>query len=639
MRFFEFKVPLLEYTLEKDISSSAMMFDLQSIANIAEQIPPENQNITDKVLANLQNTESKITQQLAKAGIELPQSEIDVNPEATPDLQQPVAPAAQQPAPQEIQPQQQAQPDEVNRISQLAGVPKAPVAQQPVPPEEETDDEEKQPIAEATAKDPAVNAAEIKALAERLMSHIDFILKLPISKAFSHSQKMSMIADIEHSIRINKALIKQVKTLTGKLKASEAEKEIAKNFLKKVNSLLEALGNKVQEYKESSVEEKQALSSKERSQVLSKEKNARAFTQNLKHFMFGLIIDITLKPEIHQTNETEIQEFLEACVAGNVINMLSLIAETNGNVESHVNEEFVKLFNIFKTQKIFSYNPGKTSGAIGPGEMALSMMGNPAQKAKKGDLLIGDKEIEVKAGSTSGGRLNSKKITKPAAAWKKAWNPGIQKIVDHIPTGTPIRLKNQETGQVTGVPKENFTTNVINYKSEVSDTGEKIRGAGKEGARYNFNDSGLNALNNDLLTPFSTRQMTLELFYETFNRIILNLEQVEDSLGKTVMELIDSAIPQTDDGRDGGIDVDDMIKAYTLLAYESYHLADGITTIMYLNTESLDYALVENGEDLVDRLGQDIKITGGFNFNDDQQTPTPAYLVMTQAQAAKAARI
>jgi len=575
MRFFEFKVPLLEYTLEKDISTSAMMFDLQSIADIAEQIPPENQNIANKVLANLQNTESKITNQLAKAGIELPAAEVAPEPVAEP--QQPIAPTAQQPAPQEIQPQQQAQPNEIERISQLAGVPQEPVAQQD-PPEEETDDEEEQSLAEA--KDPTVNASEIKALAERLMSHIEFILKLPITKTFSHSQKMAMVADIEHSIRINKALIKQVKTLTGKLKASEADKEIAKNFLRNVNGLLEALGNKVQEFKESSVEEKQALSSKERSQVLSKEKNARAFTQNLKHFMFGLIIDITLKPEIHQTNETEIQEFLEACVAGDVINMLSLIAETNGNVESHVNEEFIKLFNIFKTQKIFSYNPGKTSGAIGPGEMALSMMGNPAQKAKKGDLLIGDKEIEVKAGSTSGGRLNSKKITKPAAAWKKAWTPGIQKIVDSIPAGTPIRLKNQETGQVVGVPKENFTANVVNYKTEVTDTGEKVKGAGKEGARYNFNDTGLNALNNDLLRPFSTRALTSELFYETFRRIILNLDQVEDSLGQTAMELIDSAIPTTEDGRDGGIDVDSMIKAYTLLAYESYHLADGITTIM-----------------------------------------------------------
>jgi hypothetical protein len=636
MRFFEFKQPLLEYTLEKDISTSTMMFDLQSIANIAEEIPPENQAITNKILANLQGTESKITQQLAKLGIELPDAGIDVTPEPVATPQEPVAQQAQQAEPQ---PAQQAQSDEVNRVAQLAGVPQ--IAQTPTPQDsdEQEDEPEEEKLAEAKTQDPSVTSGEIKALAERLMSHIDFILKLPITKTFSHAQKMSMVADIEHSIKINKALIKQVKTLTGKLKASEAEKEIAKNFLKEVNSLLEALGNKVQEFKETSVEEKQALNSKERSQVLSKEKNARAFTQNLKHFMFGLIIDITLKPEIHQTNETEIKEFLQACVAGKVINMLSLIAETNGNVESHVNEEFMKLFNIFKTQKIFSYNPGKTSGAIGPGEMALSMMGNPAQKAKKGDLLIGDKEIEVKAGSTSGGRLNSKKITKPAAAWKKAWTPGIQKIVSHIPKGTPIRIKDQETGQVVAVTKDNFSPNIINYKKEVSDTGEKIKGAGKEGARYNFNETGLTALNNDILRPFSTRELTVELFWETFRRIILNLEQVEESLGRTALELIDSAIPQTEDGRDGGIDVDAMIKAYTLLAYESYHLADGITTIMYLNTESLDYALVENGNDLIDRLGQDIKVTGGFNFNDDQQTPTPAYLVMTQAQAAKAQRV
>lgn len=628
MRFSEFKTSLLEYTLTKDLSSSTMMFDLQAIANIAEQIPPEDQKITDKILANLQSTEAKIATQLVRYGIDAPAEEQPAEPEAQ---------AAPVEVPAEPVAQAQPQPSEVDRVKQLAGVAQAEPAE--IPAEAEPEEEPEQ--TELTeAAEPEVTASEIKALAERLMMHANIILAQPITKTFTHAVKMSMVSDIERSIKINKSLIKQVKTLTGKLKASEAEKEIAKNFLRKVNSLLEQLGNKVQEFKETTEEEKQALKSKERTQLISKEKNAKAFTQNLKHFMFGLIIDITLKPEIHETNETEIEEFLKACVAGDVIDMLSLIAETNGNIEDHVNEEFVKLFTIFKTQKIFSYNPGKTSGAIGPGEMALSMMGNPAQKAKKGDLLIGDKEIEVKAGSNSGGRLNSKKITKPAAAWKKAWTPGIQKIVDHIPKGTPIRVKDQETGQVVAVTKENFNPNIINYKKDVNtETGETIKGAGKEGARYNFNETGLAALNNDILRPFSTRSLTTELFFNTFERIILNLDQVEASLGQTAAELIDAAIPETEDGRDGGIDVDAMIKAYTLLAYESYHLADGITTIMYLHTDSLDYALVEDGYDLVNRLGSDIKMTGGFNFNDDQQTPTPAYLVMTQAQAAKAAKV
>lgn len=617
MRFTEFKTTLLESAINREISTSTMMYDLQTIANLSAEVDPAEEKVLDNVLNTLLSTESRVTRSLAKYGIELPDPEVQTaEPMAEPA---PVAePVAAEPAP--VEPM--AEPAAVDAP---APIEPTEVEPEPTEPEEET-------LAEAKAE-AVPTAAEIKATAERMMGHIQFILSLPITKAFPHNKKMEMVYDFETSIKQSKALIKQVKSLTGKLKLSEAEKEIAKNFLREVNGLLEKLGDKVQNYNETSSEHKASMGSKERSQLVKKEFNAKAFTNNLKHFMFGLIIDITLKPEIHQTNEDEIRQFLEACVAGNVIDMLSLISETNGNVEDHVNEEFMKLFTIFKTQKIFSYNPGKTSGAIGPGEMALSMMGSPVRKAEqKGDLVIGDKEIEVKAGSSSGGRLNSKKITKPGAAWKEAWTPGIENILKAIPKGTPVRMKDPETGQVVGVPKEQFTPNVKNYKK--AEDGSK--GSAKVGARYNFNQQGLNALNDDLLTPFSTRALTTELFWNTFNKIILNLEEVEESLGQTAAEMIDAAIP-AEGGRDGGIDVDAIIAAYTKLAYESYHLADGITTIMYLNTESLDYALIENGEDLVSRIGQDIKITGGFNFNDDQQTPTPAYLVMTQAQAAKAA--
>jgi len=617
MRFTEFKTTLLESAINRELSTSTMMYDLRTIANLSSQIDPAEEKVLDNVLNTLLSSEAKVTKDLARLGIELPAT--DIAPE------EPVA----EPAPV-------AEP-----VAEPVAAPVAAPVDEPAPVEPtETEPEPTEPVEDeaeqlAEAKAEAVpTASEIQATAERIMGHIQFLLGLPISKAFPHNKKMEMVHDFELSIKHSKALIKQVKSLTGKLKLSEAEKEIAKSFLREVNGLLEKLGDKVQNYNETSAEHKAAIGSKERSQLVKKEFNAKAFTNNLKHFMFGLIIDITLKPEIHQTNEDEIKAFLEACVAGNVIDMITLISESNGNVEEHVNEEFMKLFTIFKTQKIFSYNPGKTSGAIGPGEMALSMMGSPVRKAEqRGDLIVGDKEIEVKAGSSSGGRLNSKKITKPGAAWKEAWTPGIEKILKSIPQGTPVRMKDPETGQVVGVPKEQFTPNVKNYKK--AEDGSKT-GAAKVGARYNFNQQGLNALNDDLLTPFSTRALTTELFWNTFNKIILNLEEVEESLGQTAAEMIDAAIP-AEGGRDGGIDVDALIAAYTKLAYESYHLADGITTIMYLNTESLDYALIENGDDLVSRIGQDIKITGGFNFNDDQQTPTPAYLVMTQAQAAKAA--
>ena len=56
---------------------------------------------------------------------------------------------------------------------------------------------------------------------------------------------------------------------------------------------------------------------------------------------------------------------------------------------------------------------------------------------------------------------------------------------------------------------------------------------------------------------------------------------------------------------------------------------------MFLNTETLDYTIAKNGDDLAEKmLGKGeatVRISGGFNFNDDQQSATPAYLAVARS--------
>ena len=86
---------------------------------------------------------------------------------------------------------------------------------------------------------------------------------------------------------------------------------------------------------------------------------------------------------------------------------------------------------------------------------------------------------------------------------------------------------------------------------------------------------------------------------------------------------------------DGTIIVPAMIEAYTKLAYASYNRADGVEAIMFLNTETLDYTIAKNGDDLAEKMlgkGEStVRISGGFNFNDDQQSATPAYLAVARS--------
>jgi hypothetical protein len=78
---------------------------------------------------------------------------------------------------------------------------------------------------------------------------------------------------------------------------------------------------------------------------------------------------------------------------------------------------------------------------------------------------------------------------------------------------------------------------------------------------------------------------------------------------------------------DGTVVMKKMNIAYSKIAYASYHLADGITTVMLLRTDNLDYTIFKNADDLVDQMTTEQVMTGGgFNWNDDQQTPTPGYM-------------
>jgi len=145
-----------------------------------------------------------------------------------------------------------------------------------------------------------------------------------------------------------------------------------------------------------------------------------------------------------------------------------------------------------------------------------------------------------------------------------------------------------------------------------------IKDKSKLGSKYNWNPKGFQALNEEILEPYSNFEKTFELFHDTINALVLNFDKIN-----MADKLIANAIEQ-----DGTVDYLKINKAYTKIAYESYNMADGITTIMFLRTDTLDYTIAEDGDDLVSKLGDTIKMGVGFNWNDDQQTPTPGYIAV-----------
>jgi hypothetical protein len=585
MRFTDFKNVLL---IESDISSvndltaAKSISGLDSIIAASSQLPPEAQTIKSKITTNLIAVKDKIAasiQSLIASGQAVPKE------------------PAVEPAPEEPVAEPQAQP-----------TPQAPAAPQAQPALDEPTPEE-EPVAEAIEGDIEYDA--LVASCEELKQQIGLIESMTMAA----KPKAQLLATIKKSLDSNLSLLSKYSNVVDELKISNEKLKAAEDFIENVNDLLVTLGNKVQGYVEVSPEEYKALSAKARTAI----DNARQFTTTFRQALFGMVLDISKQNQ--EIDKLSIQEFLTACVSGEVLDMLALTAVDRGNVRQHVKQEYQPMIDFFAAQKVFSWSPGKTSGAIGPGEMALCMMGSPTEKAKdKGDLIVGDTEFEIKAGSSSGGRLNSKKILKGPAAWP-TWTAGIEKIVKKNAPKDAKWTRTDKTGKEQTVGAAKFSANTFNIN--------KTTGKKKEAAAYNFNYRGLTKLNEEVLSH-STYELTYDLFYNTFAILITNLEEVRKTTnnasgqrvaGVSPEKLVSGAIYE-----DGTIDVDGMMAAYTRLAYESYNRADGVEAILFLNTSTLDYTIARNGKDLVGKLNGEITITGGFNFNDDQQSATPAYL-------------
>jgi hypothetical protein len=276
-----------------------------------------------------------------------------------------------------------------------------------------------------------------------------------------------------------------------------------------------------------------------------------------------------------------------------------------------------------KANNIFDYSPGKTSGAIGPGEMALTMMGNPAQKADVGDIEVNGVKYEIKAGKISGGRLNSKAMAKATTGWA-VWKENIESIVRTSKVSgveTHPFTNTRKDGTPYKVKHEQFSADQMNVSS--SGGKEKL----KEACKYNWNPLGFRKLNEEVL-PFSNYTSTVNLFTKTIKTIVGNHEKIDEFFKKnnerSIDDLIKTAISQ--DGKSVQFKV--MNGVYSKIAFLSYKLSEEQPwdAILFLNTTSLNYYIIRTADELVDAINNDeLKVSGGFNWNDAQQTPTPTY--------------
>lgn len=585
------------------------------------------------------------------------------------EAEEPVAePVAQaQPAPEEPVAEPVAQPEPVAEpiSAQPQPTPVQPAAPQPVVAKTDPYNKNTPIIANVVMsklKRLIANASILpdwdpaKKLVNELLNTLEPDIELTESTKLASPSREAVIAaaikelEIAGLITLNTTLdVAEMAVLASKKKKVSSEfSKLEKVWQSKAEEItnsmfdkLELLANKVQGYTAISEGEYKSLNKTEK----KIHDNAKNFAAVFKQNFFGMIMQMLSANK--ELPREKIVKFLDACYNGQVIDMEALISVDSGNVKQHVTG-YTDMLDLFSSYGVFSWSPGKSSGAIGPGEMALAMMGSPAQKALHGgDLIVNGTNLEIKAGSTSGGRLNSKKILKGPAAWP-TWAEHISKIIRTAPAkklkaGTELGVRTRRDGEEEIMTKENYSPNTFK---------KNPKGHFKEGCIYNWSHGMLEKLNNEVLI-YSTYEKTYDLFFSTISKLITNLEDVEQPMmvnagkgkqvpkltpdgkiafpGMNAESLIDSAVKD-----DGTINVPMMMEVYTKLAYASYNRADGVEAILFLNTETLDYSIARNGDDLASKmLGKGeatVRISGGFNFNDDQQSATPAYLAVARSE-------
>jgi hypothetical protein len=628
MRFTEFKPFLIEFAnVDPNSSLEQIRFNLDSIAQVVSVLPAEANVEIKKIAFDFAQTQQKVRQYIDQLELmgKLSQDDSEYeDPEDSEESNQQTDPTQTTP---ELPPEDPTQttpelsPEEpVNELP-----PEEPVDE--LPPEE--DEEIKEALEEPISGDLEYNeAVESINKAKEEIAYIESV-KMPAGA------KKRIIAQYQDTINRTENIVKKYESAVTELRIEKEKRLAAEKFADDVFDILEDLANKVQGYVAIDPEEYKGLNKTQK----KIHDNARTFASTFKTAFFGMVLNMLRQNE--EIDRAAISNFLTACYQGEVIDMIGLVQAVTGNVKDHVNQNYSAMLDLFASYGVFSWSPGKTGGAIGPGEMALSMMGSPAEKAKEGgDLVINGVKLEIKAGSTSGGRLNSKKILKGPAAWP-VWTQGIENIINSknklIPKDAIWDIKDK-SGKVHTVNKTKFKANHFNI----------TKGKAKLGALYNFNYRHLNLLNDDVLI-YSDPDKTFDLFYNTFSTLITNLDEVAKpgttsegtpllgpdgkSLfpGVNAKNLIMKAIFE-----DGTINVNAMMAAYTRLAYESYNRADHVESIMFLNTTTLDYSIATSSQDLLGKMsGKDqssVRITGGFNFNDDQQSATPAYLATARSE-------
>jgi hypothetical protein len=285
--------------------------------------------------------------------------------------------------------------------------------------------------------------------------------------------------------------------------------------------------------------------------------------------------------------EKLIFDFLNSSKQG-IIPLGSLVDAGSGNIKNAVlKTKFKSLSTMGFIDELLDLMPAQTGGAWGPGELGLAILGSPVSKGDKGDIVVGNKKIEIKASNdpTKGGRVNTVAV--------KAGKAG-----------------KAEAGKAVG-----------NFFSKI---GQKFDGktigatkTGKPVNAYNVNvKSWLDAINQKILQTKASRQDVIT-FLDELSTAALNVPakgKIDFNYSRAV-------------ANDGTIIGDELRREYLRVILGYYNSIEGVNDILIINPSNGNFNVVDATD--VDSIMQKLKdgvlgtSSSVINFGDPQAKLSP----------------
>lgn len=300
-----------------------------------------------------------------------------------------------------------------------------------------------------------------------------------------------------------------------------------------------------------------------------------------------------------------INEFLNDMIVG-VVDFGDILKKKQGNIELLFNQvsakqgksnEYLEVFNMVKDamwNTVIDIGKGTN---MGPGELGLALILQPASKAEKGDLGYQGRAIELKGSrdAASGARLG-------------------------------LEMGNKSLQQ-TSYQSEILNKYFLKTKPKYSQQVKTLKGTTKT-VQLNLNTTGIELLNS-LIKQESNFDTTAFLL----DSILLTLDGNSNDKANWKKSIEQSGFLNTAVNPDRTIDYKKWVKALTLIQYELYGGSGGrseFKTIMVFSPISTNFRVINNSKEFSKAIddGQTGKpngiiLSGGISFNQDKFAKTP----------------